>query len=361
VFTSAVTVPACDSSVRPSARGHSRTASLPLLDAPYAKRGPYEVGISAVQGDARQIVVLYPASAGSEHGRPRATYDGREATRDPSGPPLAADPSSLLAIDAYRDVPVAAGRFPVILFSHGYGAVPLLYAALETRLAAWGFVVIAPDHRERDTVALLRGRAHVDDRADARTLVRALRAVAATPRFGAHLQLGRVAAVGHSQGGGTALAALSLPEVVTAVAWASTPPMISLPAKPVMLIGANHDLGFGTAVQRRIYEELHGPGRLALLGSGAGHASFMDLCARAHDRRSLRSSSIDTIPTNRLLALAVNGCHPDEVDPRDAWEAIVHFTVAQLRAVFHIDPRPIGLDSDVTGAFPKITITYEAS
>jgi predicted dienelactone hydrolase len=258
-------------------------------------------------------------------------------------------------------VPVATGKFPVILFSHGYGAVPLQNAALETRLAAWGFILIAPDHTERDTLALVRGRASVNDLRDAHTLVSALHIVAHDPQFANHVNFHDIAAIGHSQGGGTALAALSLPEVATAVTWASTRPTMDPAVKPVMLIGADHDLEFGTAVQQGIYDRLHGPRRLVLLGSGAGHATFVDLCARVWEKHALPPTSKDEASTNGLAALATNGCHPDEIDPRAAWSAIIHFTVAQLRFAFGIDKPPRGLGINIVRAFPRIGISYRPS
>ena len=39
---------------------------------------------------------------------------------------------------------VAAGRFPVVIYSHGLGSRPELHAGLTTRWAAAGFVVAAP-------------------------------------------------------------------------------------------------------------------------------------------------------------------------------------------------------------------------
>ena len=282
---------------------------------------------------------------GERAGKPRATYDLREALRDPKLPALRPDPSQLVTLPAFRDLPPATGQFPVVLFSHAYGAVPLQSSTLEIDIAAWGFVVIAPDHRKRDTLAVAQGKASVDDARDALELRSAMGVVAADPRMGAILDTSHVAAVGHARGGATALAALSLADVDTSVAWASVAPdavYATGAGKPVMLVGAQRDLEDGSEVQNEIYTGLTGPKRLVLLGGGAGHATFVDECVTLRDSGLLPPSG-GGATGDRLADLAQNGCHPDELDPLLAWPVIVHFTVAHLRDVFGLDPSPVGL------------------
>jgi len=46
----------------------------------------------------------------------------------------------------YRDIPVADGKFPVLIFSHGYGSKATGYYALLTELASQGYVIINMNH-----------------------------------------------------------------------------------------------------------------------------------------------------------------------------------------------------------------------
>jgi dienelactone hydrolase len=328
----------------------------------YARNGPYPVAmVTLISSSGRTVHVMYPGLPGSEKDQEHASYDLREALRDPAAPALKPDEAQIVTLPAYLDLPPAEGPFPVVVFSHGYGAVPLQSSTLVIDLAAWGFVVIAPDHVERNAFAVVKGTAKVDDRRDAEVLRRSLDLVAADEGLRPLLDLDHVAAVGYAQGGATAIAALARPEFAAAVGWASVAPTSSAAngaGKPVMLIGARQDFEFGTDVQEQIYAKFTGPKRLVLVGGGAGHATFVDEC------ESLRVSGLlapgGGEPTgDRLLDLSQNGCHPDEVDPVVAWPTIVHFTVAELRTVFGIDRTPVGLGDKIASAFEKVPLGYE--
>ena len=54
-------------------------------------------------------------------------------------------------------VAVAPGRYPLVVFSHGYAGFRDQSTFLTARLASWGFVVAAPDHYSRDLTEVLGG------------------------------------------------------------------------------------------------------------------------------------------------------------------------------------------------------------
>lgn len=336
-------------------------APSPAANPAYAKAGPYPASFHTLRAGTRPVDVFLPGQPGSEKDHKQAWYDIRAPERPPSAPAEPTPVAEQVTIPAYRDLPPALGPFPVVLFSHGYGAQPLVNATLEADLASWGFVVIAPDHVERDTYALITNHATSNNTRDAAVLHTAMLAAARDPAVGPYMKLSQVAAVGHSQGGGTALAALSRRDVKAAVAWASTVPSTPLPSKPVMLIGAQHDLEFGASVQQSIYARLTGRRALVLLGGGAGHATFVDECEGLRASGQLTPGGDERDPQNPggLLELAQNGCYPDEVDPLVAWPVITHFTVAFLRSAFGIDKQPVGLGDGIARAFPMLPLTYE--
>jgi predicted dienelactone hydrolase len=102
----------------------------------------------------------------------------------------------LFTIAATRDAPVADGRFPVVLLSHGGGATggsPLILAGLATSLARRGMIVIAPMHA---MAGLSQRRLQV---------VLALDAVTNRPPLAAHADATRLGMIGFSLGGAVTL------------------------------------------------------------------------------------------------------------------------------------------------------------
>lgn len=104
------------------------------------------------------------------------------------------------------DAPIAEGRFPLVVISHGSGGSQFVYRTLAAHLARTGFVVLTPEHPRNnrhdnslagtDTILASRPR-HIRSVIDWAT---------SADGFGASLQQGAVAVVGHSLGGYTALA-----------------------------------------------------------------------------------------------------------------------------------------------------------
>ncbi|NLU76876.1 chlorophyllase [Micromonospora sp. HNM0581] len=106
------------------------------------------------------------------------------------------------------DAEAAAGKFPVVMFSHGLGGRPDDYESLLTRWASAGFVVAAPtfpntsrDGDENNVLDVLNQPADVSY---ALTRVLALNAREGDPLRG-RLATDRVAATGHSAGGVTTI------------------------------------------------------------------------------------------------------------------------------------------------------------
>jgi dienelactone hydrolase len=106
------------------------------------------------------------------------------------------------------DAPVAAGRFPLVLFSHGLDALPANLAAVGTRWAAAGFVVAAPayPHTVQGTRAF-DVRDVVNQPADASYVISQL--LATSGPLAGQVDPAAVAAAGHSAGGYTTTFLLS--------------------------------------------------------------------------------------------------------------------------------------------------------
>jgi predicted dienelactone hydrolase len=110
--------------------------------------------------------------------------------------------------DATRDAPIAPGPHPLAVLSHGGGGSHLLYRSIATHCAAHGWIVVCPEHPgdNRNDRTLVNTDTAAARRARHASL--ALDAVIAHPNLGPHVDAARIAAIGHSMGGLTALTLL---------------------------------------------------------------------------------------------------------------------------------------------------------
>ncbi|MFT3670303.1 MAG: hypothetical protein QM795_17415 [Pseudoxanthomonas sp.] len=138
----------------------------------------------ATTGTTMPAVVIYPATGAA----PRASTE--------LGP---------YRVAATPGLPVAAGRHPLVLISHGHGGSALGHHDLATTLADAGFIVAAIEHA---------GDSHRDQSgfgAERVLLGRAWQVSAmldmllADPQLGPHIDAGRIGVAGFSAGGYTSL------------------------------------------------------------------------------------------------------------------------------------------------------------
>ncbi|WP_343714563.1 alpha/beta fold hydrolase [Inquilinus sp.] len=106
---------------------------------------------------------------------------------------------------ARRDAPPAAGRFPLLLLSHGLGGGAADLGWISARLAAAGYIVAAPNHPgttggDVSPAAALQVWQRPAD------LSAVLDAIEAAPAWRDRIDTGRVGVLGFSLGGYTALA-----------------------------------------------------------------------------------------------------------------------------------------------------------
>ncbi|MBZ0282667.1 MAG: prolyl oligopeptidase family serine peptidase [Anaerolineae bacterium] len=182
-------------------------------DAPtYAVHGPYWVGTQTFviedADDPMDVRVWYPAL--NPNSTPEAItyvmhwnqwiFDGFDSSMN-------SDIAGHALADAQADIDAAP--YPLVVFSHGGGSESVLYAWLVEHLASYGFVVIAPNHREildasfsdfaRSTIVRAQSIPRVLDYAAALT--------ASTSSMAGMIDMERVAIAGQSYGGYTALVA----------------------------------------------------------------------------------------------------------------------------------------------------------
>jgi predicted dienelactone hydrolase len=335
--------------------------------------GPFGVGETTLTlpTDSAPVEVWYPATKQSVAGKPEATYDVADWLPPGLKKLIPAGYSVTYPSGGVTGVPVAPGRYPLVVFSHGYAGFRDQSTFLTARLASWGFVVAAPDHYSRDLTEVLGGptaaTAKTTDVQDLKATIALMKAKdgsAASP-FAHHVDLGLIGAVGHSAGGAAveALAATD-PQVTTFVGLAGATvgafgatksgPDSMVPHQPGLLMSGTADHVISDTSMISAYGRLHSPKRLILV-RGAGHLVFADLCEVGSSQGGLLSiAAVLHVPVPAsLVPLASDGCSAPDLSPPLAWPMIRQVVTAQLRHAFGFDTSNAGL-TGLAAAYPKV-------
>lgn len=335
----------------------------------FSAPGPYVSGTEQIEVNGDPVVVWYPADKASVVGLSKYTYHLRSWV-----PPSIADlvPSSFadgVEEDAYRDVPMAKGSFPVVLFSHGYGGYPEQSTFLTAHLATWGMIVVAPDQQQRDLSAVILGRAQqVEPQADVTEQLAALAYVkkqnlTSGSLFFDHVDASEVATLGHSAGGGTAVSvAAADPSIRGWIALAGVPQ--PLPSKPVpsLMMSGSYDKTVPTSDVEKFYDSVTKDKRLIVI-DGYGHNVFDDVCTvnHAHGGVTAAIKSLNLPVPPGIAQLATDGCEAPDAYPPTAWPLIDQTVTAQLRFDFGESSSPVGLGPSLDTAFGRVRAHYQAS
>ena len=345
----------------------------------FTSPGPFGVGETTLtlKTDGAPVEVWYPATQVSIVGKPVATYDV-SAWLPPSLQKLIpAGFSVTYTTGGVRGVAVAPGRYPLVVFSHGYAGFRDQSTFLTSFLASWGFVVAAPDHYSRDLTEVLGGptgaTAETTDVEDLEATIALMgheNATAGSP-FHGHIDTKKVGAVGHSDGGVAveALAAVD-PKVATFIGLAGATvglpgdathgPDSIVPHQPGLLMSGTADTVVPTAGMVTAYGKMHAPKRLILV-KGAGHLVFADICEIGAGQGGLLAiANVLKVPIPASLKpLATDGCNAPDLPVTQGWPAVRQATVAQLRHVFGFDASAAGL-TGLVAAYPNVVSADES-
>lgn len=173
---------------------------------PLAGNGPHPIGVRRLAAEPAPIemTVWYPA-VDQTIADPAFVYSYSIRLFSPDSAVAIATYEGLAVPGARPDL--SDGPYPLVILSHGFAIGSGSYAWLAEHLASYGFVVISPHHRETlDPGALWR--ATIERPRDIQTVLSYVDGeVGAGGEFEDLIDNETVAAVGHSYGGYTALAA----------------------------------------------------------------------------------------------------------------------------------------------------------
>jgi dienelactone hydrolase len=330
----------------------------------YAAAGPYEVGVTTLQLDDREVEVWYPATRGATQRQEPDSYFIRDFTSPIVQSLLPPEINPPFVTDAYRDVRSFRGReFPVVLFSHGAVSYRNQSSFLTTHLASWGFVVASPDFLERGLQSFLGPQPETPKTSlevldETLALLTVENNTSGGPLF-ARLDLDTVLPIGHSAGGG---ASAQFVIANGAAAWSPMAAGASGPTDPgssgLWIAGANDQIAELAGVEAA-FAAAPGPKRLVVI-DGAGHNNaFSDICEIGTGGGGVIALAREAglpIPDS-LARLGEDGCKAPNVPSEDVWPVVRHFVTAHLRFQGGITQIPWGLDDDVVDRF-DVPVTY---
>ncbi len=335
----------------------------PAACAGYEEPGPYAAGVTTLDFNGTPVEVWYPVVVADTAGMGKAQYDMREWLPLGERDKIPADDSPKMEMNAFRDATAASGEFPVVLFSHGMGGYRMQSSFLMTHLASWGYIVAAPEHPERGLAILVETGVPSGDDAPAamRGALDLLKAehTRAGSLLEGRVDSTRVAATGHSAGGGAVLEIANDPGITTWMTFASGGfGTGGGPAIPSFMMAGATD-GVAAVAQIESAFDRQAADKKFLSIANMGHLGFTDICAIGADRGGVLQIALDygiEVP-QILLVLGNDGCDEASLAVEPGWKVVNHFTTAQLGYVMRGDDT--GLEDDVTGCFGSNVDMYK--
>ena len=325
----------------------------------FAQQGPYEVGVTTLELDDRQVEVWYPTRRAAVPGAEHDAYFIRDFTSPAVQSLLPPEINPPFETNAYRDVDAATGRrFPIVLFSHGAVSFRLQSTFLTTHLASWGFVVASPDFLERGLQTFL-GQPPAVPKTSVQVLSETVALLEAEDlRPGGVLQEllddDIVLPIGHSAGGGASsqfvVADPTIPAWSALAAGATGP---TGPGSAGLWMAGENDQVAPIAGIRSAFDGAPGPKRLVVI-PGAGHNNaFSDICEIGEGGGGVIALALQAgLPIPESLArLGQDGCLDPNLPSEQVWPVVRHFVTAHLRFQAGIDTIPWGLDDGVAERF----------
>lgn len=194
---------------------------------------------------------------------------------------------------AFRDAPVADGKFPLIIFSHGNGGFRMQNVFWCEHLASHGYIVVAPDHTGNSAATIIDGKLVVynndriqaakDRPLDISFVITQMGRwnTEGDSRFTRKIDMDKIGVGGHSFGGYTCSWVAAQDDRIDAIVpMAGIAP--NLPEAndcPVLILMATEDDTIGTegnAVIRDYYANSTGPRYFVEFVDG-GHYSFTEM------------------------------------------------------------------------------------
>jgi Platelet-activating factor acetylhydrolase, isoform II len=346
--------------------------------------GPWPVGVKTamltLSGVSMPVEIWYPATLGSDSGKPQVTYDLRSWL--PKGQAkLIPDSANRLAVcDCYRDLPLdtSHGPYPAVIFIHGTGSFRVANMSTMTAWASRGFIAVAADHPGLFLTDFLASgncqgggtgtteAAGTLDETNIDAEVAALTNKTGDFAFlGSNVDMSRIGLSGHSQGASGAASASSRPGVPNV--WVDMPladlggtvPTGSA-LKSVLFMGGMSDSVVPYTSDTGGYTSSSTKIRRVIGITGGDHLDVTDLCSQTNstgqtgiqvaDQYNVCGTGAPSAALTLLNSLAKCG----NVTPTSAGPGIVNYaTTAALEETLHCTNRDAAFSS-LKSVYPQV-------
>lgn len=342
--------------------------------APYAAKGPYDVGVTTITIDDLPITIWYPAPPKAAEGKTPETYDLRQWLPQDFKNKIAQDAPTQYTTRGHVDLAIATDqRFPLLIFSHGFAGYRYQSSELTTHLASWGFVVASSEHPERGLAAVLTGNIGGFDSETSNEVVRTVHTQVGLlnmqqdhPLFD-RIDMEHVGVIGHSAGGRTAVE-VAPDDFVDAVVGLA-PAVGSFGGqdmqganliKPTLFVVGGKD-GITAEEPIRTYYDAQTTPRAYVRLPEAGHLAFSDICVIGREEGGVAQIAVNSgiRVITAIRRLSTDGCKKSDLLPERAWPAIHHFSTAYFRYHLGIDTQLKGFTDRAKTCFDGMVDTIE--
>jgi predicted dienelactone hydrolase len=246
---------------------------------------------------------------------------------------------------AKADVPVAAGKHPVLVYSHGSGGLRFVSSFLTEALASYGFIVIAPDHAGNTALDEFLGTSVSEAQnernraADVGFVLSQVLSGKADNPVANSVDTGRVGVIGHSFGGWSAITSVAgwneiPPDTRVKAIVGMAPYTRNIPdavlkkvSVPTMLITGTKDVVTPIASDtQRPWDLISGRPLYRVDLLDVGHQAFTDLCAYKTLLRTLPNVPPQFLQTVDLQA--TQACGTGLLDIAEAQREINRYVIA---------------------------------
>ena len=338
----------------PGAGGNPGGGSVGFCSAKYEAAGLYAAGMTEIEIDGVPVAIWYPADRAATSGLTRVTYNLRDWLPDETAAQIPDEESPVYTTNAFRDVPVADGPFPVVIFSHGIAGYRFQNSALMDHLASWGYIVASPESPERNLKTVLETGFITGDNAPEMfraTVARLIQENAGNGPLAGRIDESKMATGGHSQG--TSAASLVAAEDYITTYFALAGAGFDGPDKPLLYLTGTND-GIATAeTVESTFAAQGGVPRHQIGIDRAGHLGFTDICVIGRERGGVFNIALEyglEVP-DLLVSLATDGCEADDLPAEEGFPVINHYVVAHLNYAFGIDRDRAQFSEETRGCF----------